>query len=91
MSGTNTRYADGGRLNNVDDLRVLTIPTEEGYGINQESTIDEVLASPGLTVWRLGEYFEAQNNERLDALHWSFLVNIKTKEELTGLEIINRK
>ena len=75
----------------VDDLRVLTIPSEEGYDINEQSTIDEVLASPGLTSWRLGEYFSANNGERLDLLHWSFLINIKTKENLTGLEIIDRR
>jgi len=64
------------------NLVVLVVPTEEGYEINQDSTIEEVLACEGTVEYDLGIYFKAQNDEEL-GLHWSFLIDKTTKEELT--------
>lgn len=70
----------------VNDLRVLVVPG--GEGITYESSIDEILASPGLTTWRLGEYFQAQNDDRLPLDGWTSLINEKTKVNLTGCEML---
>ena len=73
-------------MTDINDLLVLVVPG--GEGISYDSTIDEILASPGLTTWRLGEYFEAQNNDRLPMDGWAFLINEKTKENLPGKGLI---
>lgn len=64
------------------NLVVLVVPTEEGYEIDQNSTIEEVLACEGTVEYDLGIYFKHQNDEDLP-MHWSFLIDKTTKEELT--------
>ena len=64
------------------NLIVLVVPTEDGYDIDQDSTIGEVLACEGCVKYDLGIYFKAQNDEDL-GLHWSFLIDETTIEELT--------
>jgi hypothetical protein len=66
------------------NLIVLVVPTEEGYDINQDSTIEEVLACEGCVKYDLGIYIKAQNDDEL-GLHWSFLIDETTNEELTDL------
>ncbi len=66
------------------NLIVLVVPTEEGYDIDQRSSIAEVLACEGTVKYDLGRYFQAQNDEEL-GLHWSFLIDETTNEELTDL------
>ena len=72
---------------NLKNLRVAVVPTETGNGINQSSTVDEILACDETRLFSVPDYFKAQNDEELDFLHWSFLINIETKENLTGRNI----
>jgi hypothetical protein len=69
---------------NVKNLRVAVVPTETGNGIDQRSTVEEILNCPETQLFALTDYFQAQNNSDIDLLHWSFLIDIETKEDLTG-------
>ena len=71
---------------NVKDLRVAVVPTETGNGIDQDSTSKEILDCPETQLYAITDYFQAQNDEEL-GLHWSFLINIDTREDLTGSNI----
>jgi hypothetical protein len=71
----------------MKNLRVAVIPTETGNGINQSSTVEEILDCPELQLYPLTDYFQAQNDEELDLLHWSFLIDIQTQEHLNGTNI----
>jgi hypothetical protein len=73
--------------NNLKDLRVAVVPTETDNDITQASSVDEILACNETKLYYLPDYFQAQNDEEVPLLHWSFLINIKTKDELTGLNI----
>lgn len=64
-------------------LQILVVPTETQDEINQNSSIDEILAHPDTIKYDLGRYFEDQNNDDL-GLHWSILVDMDTKQNLTG-------
>jgi len=72
---------------NAKDLRVAVVPTETGNGIDQSSTVEEILACPETQLFAITDYFQAQNDSEIDLLHWSFLINIETKEDLTGSNI----
>ena len=61
------------------NLLVLVVPTEEGYPIDQRSTIEEVLACEGTIEYELNDYFQAQNDEELP-MHWSFVADKTTKQ-----------
>ena len=65
-------------------LRVAVVPTETGNGIAQDSTVEEILACNETQLYSVADYFKAQNDEELPLLHWSFLINIEKKEDLTG-------
>jgi len=71
----------------LNNLRVVVVPTETGNKINQESPIKKILACKETQLYTLPEYFNAQNNEEIDLLHWSFLVDIETKENLTRMSM----
>jgi hypothetical protein len=71
----------------LNNLRVAVVPTETGNDINQESPIKKILACKETQFFTLPEYFNAQNNEDIDLLHFSFLVDIKTKENLTRMKL----
>jgi hypothetical protein len=66
------------------DLRVAVVPTETGNGIDQSSTVEQILACDETRIFSVADYFQAQNDEDIDLLHWSFLINIKTNANLTG-------
>ena len=68
-------------------LRVAVVPTETGNGIDQSSTVEQILDCPETQLYTVTDYFKAQNDEELDLLHWSFLINIQTQEDLTGANI----
>jgi len=65
-------------------LRVAVVPTETGNGIDQRSTVEEILACSETKLFSVPDYFQAQNDSDIDLLHWSFLINIETKADLTG-------
>lgn len=71
----------------IKNLRVAVVPTETGNGITQSSTVEEILNCDETQLYALTDYFKAQNDEELDLLHWSFLIDIETKEDLTGCNI----
>jgi len=71
----------------MKDFRVAVVPTETGNNINQNSTVEEILACPETVLWQVPDYFQAQNDEDLDLLHWSFLIDIEKKINLTGADM----
>ncbi len=71
----------------LKNLRVAVIPTESDNGIDQSSSVKEILECPELQLYALTDYFKAQNDEELDLLHWSFLIDIEKNEDLTGTNI----
>lgn len=68
----------------VKNLRVAVVPTETGNGIDQSSTVEEILACSETQLYPLTDYFQAQNDEEIDLLHWSFLIDITDKTDWTG-------
>jgi len=74
-------------LIDANKLAVLVVPCDRDNEITQRSSIEEVIACPESKVYKLGEYFQAQNDEVLGE-HWSFLINVNTNEELTGLDVL---
>ena len=71
----------------MKNLRVAVIPTETGNGIDQSSTVEQILNCPELQLYPVTDYFKAQNDEEIDLLHWSFLIDIQTQEHLNGANI----
>lgn len=70
----------------VNNLRVAVIPTEKDNSITTSSSIEEILACDDLMLYTITDYFVAQNNEELP-IHFSFLIDIKTKTNWTGVNI----
>ena len=71
----------------LKDLRVAVVPTETGNGIDQSSSVEQILDCEETQLYPLTDYFKAQNDEDIDLLHWSFLIDIRTNEDLTGSNI----
>ena len=71
----------------MKNLRVAVVPTETGNGIDQSSSVDEILNCDETRLYPVTDYFKAQNDEEIDLLHWSFLIDIETKKDLTGTNI----
>jgi len=71
----------------IKNLRVAVVPTETGNGINQSSSVEEILACEETQLYPLTDYFKAQNDEEIDLLHWSFLIDIENKTDWTGMNI----
>jgi hypothetical protein len=65
--------------------RIIVVPTETGNGIDQRSSVEEILNCPEAQIYTIGEYCQAQNDEEMDLLHWTFLIDIENKINLTGL------
>lgn len=70
----------------IKNLRVAVVPTETDNSIDQSSTVEEILACKETQLYPLTDYFQAQNDEDLP-IHWSFLIDIETKEDWTGSNI----
>lgn len=70
----------------MKNLRVAVVPTETGNGIDQSSTVEEILACNETEIYALTDYFKAQNDEEF-GLHWSFLIDMEKKADLTGTNI----
>jgi hypothetical protein len=71
----------------IKNLRVAVVPTETGNNIDQSSTVEEILACNETVLYPLADYFKSQNDEEIDLLHWSFLIDIKNKIDWTGCNI----
>jgi len=68
----------------MKDLRVAVVPI--GVGIDQGSDVEEILACEKIQLYPITDYFQAQNDEELKT-HWSFLIDIEKKIDLTGTNI----
>ena len=71
----------------LKDLRVAVVPSETGNGIDQSSTYEEIVACKETTYYSVPDYFKAQNDEELPALHWSFLLDYNKKIDITGANV----
>ena len=71
----------------MKNIRVAVIPTETGNNeITQSSTYEEIINCEDTKLYALTDYFKAQNDEELP-IHWSFLLDIERKVDLTGTNI----
>lgn len=70
----------------IKNLRVAVVPTETDNHIDQSSTVEEILACKETELYPLTDYFQAQNDEDLP-IHWSFLIDMETKTDWTGVNI----
>jgi len=66
-------------------LRVAVVPTETGNGIDQSSSVEQILACEETQLYSVFDYFQAQNDEDLPILHWSFLINIEDNTIWNGM------
>lgn len=67
------------------NLKVAVISAENVENeITPASSVEEILACEDTVIYSLGNYFEAQNEESL-GLHWSFLIDMDSKQNLTGI------
>jgi len=71
----------------MKNLRVAVVPTETGNGIDQSSSVEEILACEETQLFSVPDYFQAQNDEAIDLLHWSFLIDMETKANLNGMNV----
>lgn len=70
----------------MKNLRVAVIPTETGNGIDQNSSVEDILNCKEVEIYPITDYFKAQNDEELP-VHWSFLIDIEKNVDLTGTNI----
>jgi hypothetical protein len=63
------------------------VPSLATSDVDQSSDIDEILADPNLKLYPITDFFQAQNDDELPASYFSFLINIETREDLTGSNI----
>jgi len=68
----------------MKDLRVAVIGV--GASIDQSSSVEEILAHKDTVLYPITDYFQAQNDEEIH-IHWSFLIDIEKKVDLTGTNI----
>ena len=71
----------------LKNLRVAGVPTDTGNDIYQNSSVEEIHACEESILYPVTDYFKAQNDEELPSLHWSFLIDIEAKEDVTGANI----
>ena len=70
------------------NLKVAVVPTETGNNlIDQNSTVEEILACEETMLYPVADYFQAQNDEDLPLLHFSFLIDMDLKMDLTGSDL----
>lgn len=69
----------------LKNLRVIVIPMN--CDIDQSSSVEEILNCSKAIIYPVTDYFKAQNDEEVDLIHWSFLIDITTKEDWTGSNI----
>jgi hypothetical protein len=67
----------------LKNLRVYVIPTEEGHSIDQSSSVEEIMNCEAAKVYSVYDYFKAQNDEE-HPMHWSFIIDIEKKVDMTG-------
>jgi hypothetical protein len=71
---------------NVANLRVAVVPVNKG--LDQSSSVEEVLSHPNVDLYPLTDYFQAQNDEDFDTGGvWTFLIDIKKNIEWTGVNM----
>jgi hypothetical protein len=74
----------------IKNLRVAVVPTETGNSIDQSSSVAKILACKETVLYPITDYFQAQNDQEIDLLHWSFLLdytNPNDVRDITGCNI----
>ena len=75
----------------LKDLRVAMIPVNTANGIDQSSDYNAIFKAiatrSDCKMIPLTDYFQMQNDEELPE-HWSFLLDVENKVDLTGTNII---
>jgi hypothetical protein len=71
----------------IENLRVIVVPIGTGNGIDQSSTVDEIMACEDKQVYSITDYFQAQNDEELEFTNWTFLIDITDNSEWTGANL----
>ena len=71
----------------MKNLRVAVVPAETENGIDQSSSFKQILECKETELYPLTDYFKSQNDEELSLSHWSFLIDIEKKTDLTGTNI----
>jgi hypothetical protein len=69
------------------ELRVAVVPASALSDVDQSSDIDDIMADPNLKLYPITDFFKAQNDDELPESYFSFLINIETREDLTGSNI----
>lgn len=70
----------------IEDLRVAVVPTETNNFIDQNSSVEQILACSETILYPFTDYFKAQNDEELP-IHWSFIIDMSKKTDWTGCNI----
>jgi len=74
----------------MKDLRVAIIPVKGAIGVDQRSSFDEIFKAcatrSDCRLIPLTDYFQMQNDDELPS-HWSFLLDVENRVELTGTNI----
>lgn len=74
----------------IENLIVVVIPSETDNGINQQSSVDDILNCSERNIFSITDYFKAQNDEDINLLHWSFLLDVTDIDnplDITGCNI----
>ena len=67
---------------NIDNLKIVVIPTETDNYITQYSSVEVILSCEEKIIYSISEYLIAQNNDTLP-IHFSFLIDMKNRINLT--------
>jgi hypothetical protein len=70
------------KMYKVSNLRVAVVLA--GLGIDQSSSVEEILNHPQVELYALTDYFQAQNDEELDNGIFTFLIDIKDEIDWSG-------
>lgn len=63
------------------ETRVLVVPTETGNGIDQSSSVEEILnCGETMIYYTPQDVFQALNDEDLSDRHWFFMIDWDKKE-----------
>ena len=69
----------------MKNLRIAVVPTETNNHIDQSSSVEKILACLETELYTIGDYCQAQNDEEIPLMNWTFLIDIEAKRNLTGL------
>lgn len=71
----------------MKNLRIAVIPADRTNDIDQSSDVDMILGAPGILLYPLTDFFQAQNDDMLPESYWTFLIDIDRRLNFTGCNI----